>query len=367
MRKGGFFDPEKMAKEIAVLETEMKNPDFWNDQKTAKGKSQKLAALKQQIETLENDERELKELEEFSELEGEISSGSDPAKRGLTLPEKIPLKSLKGELEGKLKALEKRIADRAFLRSFSGKYDDRNAILSVHAGVGGTEAQDWAAMLLRMYLKYCDSRHWPAKILEESRGQEAGLKSVTIEIMGQYAFGYLKSEAGVHRLVRISPFDAEKMRHTSFALVEVLPELENVPEITIKPEELRIDTFLAGGHGGQSVQTTYSAVRIVHLPTKIAVSCQEERSQAQNKEKALNILKTKLLQLEEQKHENEKQKIRGKVLMPEWSSQIRSYVLHPYKMVKDHRTKFETNDAEGVLEGNLDEFITVYLKWQRPQ
>ncbi len=335
---------------------EIRNPEFWSDQKTAKEETQRLSQLKESLEALEQDEKELKELQEFSELNTDSDLRRDDNKESET--------NFQKELEEKIIALEKRLADRAFLRSFSGKYDERSAILSVHAGVGGTEAQDWVAMLLRMYLKYCDKRHWPARVLDESRGQEAGLKSVTIEIMGQWAFGYLKGEAGVHRLVRISPFDAEKMRHTSFALVEVLPDLDDVPEIVIKPEDLRIDTFLAGGHGGQSVQTTYSAVRIVHIPTKISTSCQEERSQGQNKEKALAILKIKLLRLEEQKHADEKQKIRGKVLMPEWSSQIRSYVLHPYKMVKDHRTKYETNDAEGVLEGKLEEFIMAYLKWK---
>ncbi len=352
-RRGGFFDPAKRSKEIAVLEQEMNNPGFWNDQKTAKEKSQRLAELSESLEILEKDEKELHELEELSELNLDPDENTS-----------IKAGDYQEEIEKTLASLEKRVSDRAFTRSFGGKYDQRSAILSIHAGVGGTEAQDWVAMLLRMYLRYCDSRKWPAHVLDESRGQEAGLKSVTIEVSGAYAFGYLKGEAGVHRLVRISPFDAEKMRHTSFALVEILPELDDVPEIVIKPEDLRIDVFLAGGHGGQSVQTTYSAVRVVHIPTNIAVSCQEERSQLQNKEKALAILKTKLLQLEEQKFDKEKQSIRGKVLAPEWSSQIRSYVLHPYKMVKDHRTKFETNDAESVLEGNLGEFIASYQTWK---
>lgn len=272
--------------------------------------------------------------------------------------------SLREEIEKKSRELEEKFAKMEFQVLFSGKYDEHNVIMAIHAGAGGVDAMDFAGMLLRMYLRFAEKKGFKARILDESRGAEAGIKSVTLEIKGPCAYGNLKSEYGVHRLVRISPFDAEKMRHTSFALVEVLPEIEEIDEkeIIIRPEDLRIDTFLSSGHGGQSVQTTYSAVRIVHLPTKIMVSCQNERSQAQNKETALKILKAKLFQLEEEKQQKEKQKLRGEYKSAEWGNQIRSYVLHPYHMVKDLRTDYEVGDPDKVLNGELDGFIEAYLK-----
>jgi len=244
---------------------------------------------------------------------------------------------------------------------FKGEYDDRNAFLSITSGAGGTEAQDWASMLLRMYIRFAQKRGFLVEILDQNPGTEAGIKSVTILIKGSFAFGWFKSENGVHRLVRLSPFDADHARHTSFVLVEVIPEF-STPEIELKPEDLKIETFRASGPGGQYVQKTESAVRITHIPTKITVSCQSERSQLQNKEMALMILKSKIFQLKLKEKEKEIKKVRGEVYDASWGNQIRSYVLHPYKMVKDHRTGYETSDTEAILNGELEEIIKVYLR-----
>lgn len=273
--------------------------------------------------------------------------------------------SLRKDVEQQLIKLERDFSDLEFRILLSEPYDDRPAIVAFHAGAGGTDAQDWAEILRRMLLRYCDRQGWGTRVLDESRGAEAGIKSATIEVSGRFAYGKLKSEAGVHRLVRISPFDAEKMRHTSFALVEVIPDLGDTAEIQLDEKDLRIDTYLSSGHGGQSVQTTYSAVRIVHLPTKIMVTCQNERSQRQNKETALKILKSKLAALEYEKQEVEKRKLRGEYKSAEWGSQVRSYVLQPYQLVKDHRTKVETADVQGVLDGRLESFVEGYLRWAR--
>ncbi len=244
-----------------------------------------------------------------------------------------------------------------------GRYDNRNCLMSIHAGAGGTDAQDWAEMLLRMYLRYAEKEGYGVEILEKNSGSEAGIKSVVLSIIGSYAFGHLKSEAGVHRLIRLSPFNPAHTRETSFALVEVLPELEEQEEKTIDPKDLKIEVSTASGHGGQSVNTTYSAVRITHIPTGIKVSIQNERSQHQNKAQALKILQAKLAQIEEERRRQERLKIRGEFHSAEWGNQIRSYTLHPYRLVKDHRTGTETSDAESVLEGNLDEFIAAYLEY----
>ena len=271
-------------------------------------------------------------------------------------------KKIKKEIEKSFKNLKKRFRKNEFQALFSEKYDKRNAILAIHSGSGGTEAQDWAQMLLRMYLRWAEAKGYSAKILDQSFGQEAGIKNASVIINGVYAYGYLKAEAGVHRLVRLSPFDADHLRHTSFALVEVLPEIEDSDEIKIKPDDLKIDTFKSSGPGGQSVNTTDSAVRITHLPTEIVAACQTERSQTQNKENAMKLLKTKLHQLMEKEKQKEKKEIRGNYASPEWGSQARSYILHPYKLIKDHRTKFETSDVEAVLDGKIDWFIEAYLK-----
>ena len=244
-----------------------------------------------------------------------------------------------------------------------GAYEKGNAFLAVHAGAGGTEAQDWAEMLLRMYLRWAERRGYKADIVDTSPGEEAGIKSALIKIDGLYAYGYLKAERGVHRLVRLSPFDGSHSRHTSFALVEVMPEVDQDVDIQINPDDLRIDLFRASGHGGQSVQKTSSAVRITHIPTGIVAACQNERSQYQNKEIAMNVLRARLLELELEKRAEENAKLKGEHVAAGWGNQIRSYVLHPYKMVKDHRTEYETSNPNAVLDGDLDDFIYAYLKY----
>ncbi len=273
-------------------------------------------------------------------------------------------KALESDLKGKFSVLKAAYEQFRLCTFLSTKYDDHDSIVSIHAGAGGVDAQDWTEMLLRMYLKYAETKGFKAVVIDESRGTEAGIKSVVVEISGHYAYGYFKSEAGVHRLVRQSPFNATHTRETSFALVEVLPAIHQ-HEFKLNMDEIQIEAKTSRGHGGQSVNTTYSAIRATHLPTGITVTIQNERSQTQNKEQAMKILTSKLAQLEEQRRQEEKLKIRGEFHSAEWGNQIRSYVLHPYKMVKDHRTDYETSDAEGVLEGNLDEFIKNYLEHNR--
>jgi peptide chain release factor 2 len=270
--------------------------------------------------------------------------------------------SLKEEIQLELKKLSSRFEQLESQQLFTGDYDSRNAMLAFHAGAGGTESQDWANMLLRMYLRWAERHDYEAEVLDVSPGEEAGIKSAIVEIKGDYVYGYLKSEHGVHRLVRLSPFDADHARHTSFVLVEVLPEAEEAVDIKINPEDLRIDTFRSSGPGGQHMQKTSSAVRITHLATGLVATCQSQRSQHQNKEAALKVLYSRLLELDRKKKEEERAKIKGERIEAAWGNQIRSYVLHPYKMVKDHRTDYEVHDAEAVLDGELDEFITDYLR-----
>ena len=319
----------------------MSEPKFWADSERAKRVSRQAASLREEVEKWEG-------LAEEVESAIGLSEAADNGE----------LQKIYNELNEKFKTLE-------FFLLFSEKYDRRDVIMAIHAGTGGTEAQDWAAMLLRMYLRFSERMGFAAKILDEHRGQEAGIKSATFSVSGNYAYGYLKSENGVHRLVRISPFDAEQMRHTSFALVEVIPDMGEVEEVKIDPKDIRVDTYLSGGHGGQGVQTTYSAVRILHIPTGVIVTCQNERSQQQNKETAMKILKSRLHQLAEEEHRAKKQKLRGAYTSAEWGSQIRSYVLQPYRLVKDHRTKYETQDTEGVLDGALTPFMEEYLRWKK--
>lgn len=303
-----------------------------------------LAALKEQVNTWHSMGKRADELLEMTELaieENDFSVQED-------------VKRETEKLASELKELETRLL-------LSGEYDRRDAILNIHAGAGGTESQDWAEMLLRMYTRWAERHNYQTEILDISPGDEAGIKSATLEVKGDYAYGYLKSEHGVHRLVRISPFDADRARHTSFVLVEVLPEVEQEIDIKIDPDDLKIETFRSSGPGGQHMQKTSSAVRITHLPTGIVVTCQSERSQFQNKENALKVLYARLFQLEQAKREAERAKLKGGRIEAGWGNQIRSYVLHPYKLVKDHRTDFETSDATSVLDGELDDFIIAYL------
>jgi peptide chain release factor 2 len=271
--------------------------------------------------------------------------------------------ALLDEIRAETGKLAHRLEQLEFQQYFTGEYDASDALLSVHAGAGGTDSQDWAEMLLRMYLRWAQDHGFETEILDLTPGEEAGIKSATVEVRGPYAYGYLKGEKGVHRLVRLSPFDAAHRRHTSFALVEVLPVVERDVRVEIRPEDLKIDRFRASGPGGQNVQKVSTAVRVTHIPTGIVVACQSERSQAQNLENALKILKAKLLELELKRKEEEIARLRGERVSAEWGNQIRSYVLHPYTLVKDHRTGHETSQADRVLDGELDDLIREYLRW----
>ncbi len=270
--------------------------------------------------------------------------------------------SLQEEIQNEVEKLASHLDSLEIQLILNDEYDSRDAILAIHAGAGGTESQDWAEMLLRMYLRWAERHQYHTEVLDTSPGEEAGIKSATVEIKGEYTYGYLKSEYGVHRLVRLSPFDADHARHTSFVLVEVIPEVKESTEIQINPEDLKIDTFRSSGPGGQHMQKTSSAVRITHLPTGLIVACQNQRSQYQNKESAMRVLHARLLEFERLKKETEKSLLKGKHVAAGWGNQIRSYVLHPYKMVKDHRTEYETSNTSAVLDGEIDEFINAYLK-----
>lgn len=270
--------------------------------------------------------------------------------------------SLHSEIAREISHLEQTLDELEFQLQLSGEYDKSGAILAVHAGAGGTESQDWAEMLLRMYLRWAEQHRYKAEVIETSPGEEAGVKSALIEISGDYAYGYLRAERGVHRLVRISPFDASHSRHTSFALVEVMPLVDSSVEVSIDPDDLKVETFRSSGPGGQHMQKTSSAVRITHLPSGFVVACQNERSQLRNKETAMTVLRSRLLEAELEKKAQEQAKLKGEHVTAEWGNQIRSYVLHPYKMVKDHRTGFETSDVNSVLDGGVDDLLKSYLR-----
>jgi len=324
------------------IDTLVTAPDFWNNPQKAQGIVKQQAKLERRIAPWQELSKATSELVELVEL-GDEAMADDLAMHLQQLTDSFT--KLKDEL------------------TLAGPYDDYDAILSIYAGAGGTDAQDWAQMLLRMYVRWAERSNLEVTTIEESAGDEAGIKSVTIEVSGNFAYGKLKGEHGVHRLVRLSPFNADNLRQTSFAKVDILPKIDSPEDLEIADKDLRIDVYRAGGHGGQSVNTTDSAVRVTHIPTGITVAIQNERSQLQNKETALTILRSRLIQLQMEQHQERVDQLKGPNQSAEWGNQIRSYVLHPYKQVKDLRTRYETSDAEGALDGNLDPFITAYLDY----
>ncbi|HBF11404.1 peptide chain release factor 2 [Thermotoga neapolitana DSM 4359] len=337
-----IVNEEEVNRELKELEKKLSDPSVWDDQKKAREYTQKLKRLK----NISEDLKRVRSL--FEDLEVAIELSEEDMDMVNQVEEIVQ------DLEKAVKKLELEII-------LNGKYDPNNAYLSVHPGAGGTESQDWAQMLLRMYMRWAERKGFDVEIVEYQPGEEAGIKDATILIKGEYAYGYLKHESGVHRLVRISPFDAARRRHTSFASVNVIPEIEDDVDIEIKPEDLKIETFRASGHGGQHVNKTESAVRITHIPTGIVVTCQNERSQHQNKQTALKILKARLYQLELEKKRKEIQEIQGELKDISWGNQIRSYVFHPYTLVKDHRTGVETSNVDAVMDGDIDIFIEAEL------
>ena len=303
-------------------------------------------------------------MKDLSALGDEVTQWQELSQRMADTLEMVELgdESLRPDLEREVEEIEREVEHRQFEAMLSGPYDRGDALLAIHAGAGGTDSQDWAEMLQRMYLRWAELNGFKTEILDLTEGEEAGIKSVTISVEGRHAFGYLRSEKGVHRLVRLSPFDAAHRRHTSFALVEVLPQVEDNSEVQINPDDLRIDVYRSAGAGGQNVQKNATAIRITHLPTGIVVTCQNERSQTQNRENAMRVLRARLFDLKQQEQEEKLAELRGDYQKAEWGSQIRSYVLHPYQMVKDHRTGYETGNTQAVLNGDLEEFIDAYLK-----
>lgn len=326
----------------------MEQQDFWNDSDNAAKVLQESKRLKEKIERIEELKKAFEDLKVLMELCEEEEDGS-----------------LLGEIEEELEGLKKNIEQFTMETLLTGEFDGNSAILTIHAGAGGTEAQDWAEMLLRMFTRWAEGKGYSITVLDMLKDTEAGIKSATLLIEGENAYGYLKSEKGVHRLVRISPFDTAGKRHTSFASVDIMPELDDSVEIDINPEDLRVDTYRSGGAGGQHVNKTESAVRITHIPTGVVVQCQNERSQHSNREMAMKMLYAKLLEIKEQEQKDRIEDIKGEYREIAWGSQIRSYVFHPYSMVKDHRTGEETGNVYAVMDGDIDNFINAYLKWKR--
>lgn len=343
-----LLDHARKTTDVAALEIEMGDPEFWKDQEHAARVSKRHTDLKNELDTWNTMQQEVTELISLCEM-----------------PEAEADVELRTEIEQRAAELEAQYQKLEFFLLFSEKHDENSVIMAIHAGTGGTEAMDWAAMLQRMFIRYAERKDWKVSVIDYSPGMEAGLKSVVMEINGRFAYGHLKGEHGTHRLVRMSPFNADGLRQTSFALVEVMPQIEQDSDLVIDPKDVRIDTMTAGGNGGQSVNTTYSAIRLVHIPTGIIVSVQNERSQLQNKETAFKILKSRLLVLQIEEQKKEREALRGEHKSAEWGNQIRSYVLAPYRMVKDIRTRHETSDTDGVLDGDLDPFVESYLRWIR--
>lgn len=327
---------------MVELERQIAQPDFWNDSGLAQQTMKAASKIREEVESWRAFQRRIHDLTELAD------SGDD---------------TLRADLEQEISGLEADLDRRSFTAMLSGRYDDDDALLAIHAGAGGTDSQDWAAMLERMYIRWAEARGFKTEVLDRTAGEEAGLKSVTIAIDGRYAYGYLRSEKGVHRLVRLSPFDSAHRRHTSFALVEILPQVAmDDAEIEINPNDLKMDVFRSSGAGGQNVQKNATAVRLTHIPTGIVVTCQNERSQLQNRENALRVLRARLLELKHAEKDQEIAVLKGEYTKAEWGSQIRSYVQHPYQMVKDHRTEHETGNIQSVLDGELDGFMEAYLR-----
>jgi peptide chain release factor 2 len=320
---------------------------LWNDPRTAQTVMQQLARLKADVTLWDRLATQLAGLDELIEL----ADAEDDA-------------DLQRELAAELATVRHDLDQQELALLLSGRYDDHDAFISIQAGMGGTDAQDWAEMLLRMYARWAEARGYQVTVVDQSAGDEAGIKSATLEVRGAYAYGYARAEAGVHRLIRLSPFNSAHTRQTSFARIEVMPEVDDAPEVSIKPDDIRMDVFRAGGHGGQGVNTTDSAVRITHIPTGIVVTCQNERSQLQNRETALRVLRGRLLERELQRQAEERARLRGEHREAAFGSQMRTYYLHPSTLVKDHRTDHETSNVYGVLDGQLDPFIEAYLRWQ---
>lgn len=342
---GGLFDLDEKTKKLNLLEKEYNNPEFWNDRKQAEEKIKEINHLKEII----NPVLIIKDNIEFLSLYDDFSLKEEN-------------NNLSEQYQQIYEETLKLLKEQETVAFLGEEFDDKNAIFEIHAGAGGTESQDWAQMLLRMYLRYFDKKGFKYELIDEQPGEEVGIKSVSYIVKGSYAYGYLKSEKGVHRLVRLSPFDANNRRHTSFAAVEVIPEFDNDIDINIDDSDVRVDVYRSSGAGGQGVNTTDSAVRITHIPTGIVVTCQNERSQIKNKEIALQVLRSKLYALKQKENQDKINSIKSSNSNIEFGSQIRSYVLHPYSMVKDHRTGYETSNVDKVLNGNIDEFVDSYLR-----
>ena len=344
MKWGLHFDRAGLEKELHELEFKMQEPGFWDDSQKSEEVTKKSKLIKDKIENYDKLKSKIDDIEVLKEMMEEDDEESA------------------NEIIETVKLIEAEIDEYNMKILLSGEYDKNNAIVTLHVGVGGTDANDWTEMLLRMYTRWCENKGYSVETIDLIAGDEAGIKSVTLKVSGEYAYGYLKAEKGIHRLVRISPYNANGKRQTSFASMEVIPELTKDQDISIRPDDLKVDTYRSSGSGGQHINKTDSAVRITHIPTGIVVQCQNERSQFSNRETAMEMLKSKLVELKERAHKEKIEDLTGELKDMGWGSQIRSYVFHPYSMVKDHRTNVETSNVNGVMDGNIDIFINAFLK-----